>query len=104
MIWSSYPSSSKRPDHFSGLLFNKKLGPFSGLEWPRWDVDHSLPSSGQAKNKWSYKATPSYAFLSWDRKSYLFKNLLPVTEFPYRLFHCIELNTCILSNPTSLVV
>jgi hypothetical protein len=82
-------SPLKRPDHFFGpsyLLYSKKLGPFPGVKWPRCNVDNSPPSSGQVKNKWSYKATPRTPSWRGAGKRYIFKNIIPVTEFPSRLF------------------
>jgi hypothetical protein len=32
-------------------------------QWP--EIDHSLPSSAEVKNAWSYTSTPQYVFMAW---------------------------------------
>jgi hypothetical protein len=36
-----------------------------GLKRPGREADHSLPSSAEVKNSWSYASTPQYAFMAW---------------------------------------
>jgi hypothetical protein len=40
-------------------------GSFTGVNWPGREADHSLPSSAEVKNAWSYTFTPSYVFMAW---------------------------------------
>jgi hypothetical protein len=41
------------------------MGPFQQLQYPECDVDHSPPSIGKIKNKWSYtSAALLYAFVA----------------------------------------
>ena len=53
-------SSPKRPDQLWGpprLIFNWYRRSFPGVRRQGRDVDYSLPSSAEVKNKWSYKST-----------------------------------------------
>jgi hypothetical protein len=36
-----------------------------GVKLPGREIDHSLPSSAEVKNEWSYTSTPQYAFMAW---------------------------------------
>jgi hypothetical protein len=36
-----------------------------GIKRPGREADHSLPSSSQVKNAWSYTSTPQYVFMAW---------------------------------------
>jgi hypothetical protein len=36
-----------------------------GVKWPGSEADHSLPSSADIKNAWSYISTPQYTFMVW---------------------------------------
>jgi hypothetical protein len=38
-------------------------GTFLGVERLGLEADHSLPSSVEVKNAWSYTSTPPYAFM-----------------------------------------
>jgi len=37
----------------------------SGVKGPGLEADHSLPSSADVKNSWSYTFTPPYVFIAW---------------------------------------
>jgi hypothetical protein len=42
------------------------LGALSlGVKRPGREADHSLPSSAEVKNAWSYTSTPPYVFMAW---------------------------------------
>jgi hypothetical protein len=36
-----------------------------GVKRPRREADHSLPSSAEVKNAWSYTSTPQYVLMAW---------------------------------------
>jgi hypothetical protein len=36
-----------------------------GVKRPGREADHSLPSSAEIKDAWSYTSTPQYVFLAW---------------------------------------
>jgi hypothetical protein len=36
-----------------------------GVKWLRREADHSLPSSAEVKNAWSYTSPPQYASMVW---------------------------------------
>jgi hypothetical protein len=36
-----------------------------GVKRPGREADHSLPSSADVKNAWSYTSTPQYVFMAW---------------------------------------
>jgi hypothetical protein len=36
-----------------------------GVKRPGCEADHSLPSSAEVKNAWSYTSTPQYVFMAW---------------------------------------
>jgi hypothetical protein len=36
-----------------------------GVKRTRREADHSLPSSAEVKNSWSYTSTPQYVFMAW---------------------------------------
>jgi hypothetical protein len=38
---------------------------FLGVKRPEREADHSLPSSPEVKNAWSYTSTPQYVFIVW---------------------------------------
>jgi hypothetical protein len=40
-------------------------GSFPGVKQPGCEADHSLPSSAEVKNSWSYTSTPQCAFMAW---------------------------------------
>jgi hypothetical protein len=40
-------------------------GSFHGVKWPG-RADHSLQSSTEVKNAWSYTSTPPYVFTAWN--------------------------------------
>jgi hypothetical protein len=53
--------SPKRPDWLLGppsFLLNVYRGSVPGVQHPEHEVKHSLPSSVEVKNKWSYVSTP----------------------------------------------
>jgi hypothetical protein len=37
---------------------------FLGVKRPRYEADHSPPSSAEVKNAWSYTSTPQYVFMA----------------------------------------
>jgi hypothetical protein len=39
---------------------------FPGIKWPSSEANHSLPSSAEVKNAWSYTSTPTYVFMACD--------------------------------------
>ena len=45
-------------------------GPFPGVKRPRREADHSLPSSAEVKNQWSYTSVPPICFHDVDRESF----------------------------------
>ena len=49
----------KRPHHFCGLptLVSGYRNSFAGVKRPGRDVNHSRPSSAEAKYEWSYTST-----------------------------------------------
>jgi hypothetical protein len=53
--------SPKRADRLLGplsLLLNGYRGSVPRVKWPGSEVYHSLPSSAEVKNEWSYTSTP----------------------------------------------
>jgi hypothetical protein len=36
-----------------------------GINRPGHEANHSLPSSAEVKNSWSYTSTPQYVFIAW---------------------------------------
>jgi hypothetical protein len=36
-----------------------------GVMWPWREADHSLRSSADVKNAWSYTSAPQYTFMEW---------------------------------------
>jgi hypothetical protein len=36
-----------------------------GVKWPGQEADHSLPSSAEDKNVWSYTSTPPICLMAW---------------------------------------
>jgi len=44
--------------------FHWVVGPLTlGVKRPRGEADHSLPSSAEVNNVWSYTSTPQYVFI-----------------------------------------
>ena len=65
-----YFSSPKYPDRLwgpSGFLFNGRRGSFPVIWRPACDAEHSLPSSADVKNEWSYTSTPPIYLHGVDR-------------------------------------
>jgi hypothetical protein len=49
----------------------KLHGFFPEIKRPKHEADHSLPSSTEAKDAWSYNSTRAYVFLMWCLIKYL---------------------------------
>jgi hypothetical protein len=65
-------SSSKCPNWLWGppsLLFNGCEAFFPHGNWWKCEVDHSLPSSAEVRNEWSYTSTPPI-FLHIERDEF----------------------------------
>jgi hypothetical protein len=73
----SSPPRSDRLWSPASLLSKGYWGPFPRLKRPGREADHSLPSSVEVKNAWSYTSTPQYVFMEW----YLVKHK---DNYPYR--------------------
>jgi hypothetical protein len=38
-------------------------GSFPGIKWPKYEAEHSLPTSAEVKNTWIYTSTPPYVLM-----------------------------------------
>ena len=47
-------------------------GYFPGVEWPRIEINHSLPSTAKYKNAWSYICIPPICLHGVDTKHFNF--------------------------------
>jgi hypothetical protein len=54
-----------------------------GVKQPGHAIDHSLPSSAEVKNVWSYTFTPPYLFMVWYLVKHRDNFILPL---PYVIF------------------
>jgi hypothetical protein len=59
-------SFPRHPDWFwvlPGLLFSGYWCSFVGLNWPGYEVNHTLQSCAEVKDEWSYPSFHLYAFM-----------------------------------------
>jgi hypothetical protein len=61
MFSFTVPSPALEPTQAPVQSLSEALSP--SLKRPGREADHSLPSSADIKNTWSYTSTPSYAFM-----------------------------------------
>jgi hypothetical protein len=71
-----------------------------GIKRPGRESDHSLQSSAEVKNAWSYTSTPPYVFLVWDFVKHS-NNLLSLSlkspilrESQIQMIDCIKNGSC----------
>jgi hypothetical protein len=65
----------------TSILFNEYRGSFPATKRPGHEVNHSLPSSAEFKNEWSYTSTSSISFfIIWTSKT-------TPSHFVYRDLH-----------------
>jgi hypothetical protein len=62
-----------------------------GVKLPDREADHSLSSSAEVKNEWSYNSTPQYAFMVELKKD---KN-----KFTLLYFTVLFTNPCVTNLP-----
>ena len=60
---------------------NGHRGSFQAVQRPGRDVQRSLPSSAEVKNKWSYTFTPSTCLHGVDRNSCIFLTFFKARKF-----------------------
>jgi hypothetical protein len=59
---------------------------FTGVKWPRRDVDHSLPFSAEVKHKWSCTLLPLHAFIAPKGTTSPVPDIINSSFFPYAEF------------------
>jgi hypothetical protein len=64
---TKYPNSLWGP---SSLQFSGPRDSFPGVKWPGCNVDHSLPSGAEVRNRWRYTSAPPICLYGVDRGNF----------------------------------
>jgi hypothetical protein len=91
-VWANIFSSPKRTDRLWGppsIIFNGFRASLPGVKWFGRGVNHSLLSSAEVKNEWSYTSTPPICLNDADKKKTLAMLLLTAnsTDQAVRSYH-----------------